>query len=635
MLFRSLFTLVLLVLSLPGAAATDTRQLLQLAEYIGVDYSEAVADGRIVNQAEYREMQDFSAMLVSQGSDLPPAADRQAFQATADELQAAVESKASLAEIQALTGRMRQLLLEASPQLSLPDRLLPTKQTAGLFQQHCSGCHGATGQGDGPMAEGLEPPPTNFTDAERAMKRSVLGLYDAISEGIDGTAMPSFRQFSDQERWSLAFYAGGLAFSGQPAKTSNLSLQEFVSNSPETLARLHPTLSVEELQALRANPQTLLSAAVENDPLAVARMRIQESYRAYEAGDRQQAQTLAVSAYLDGFELSENALDAYDPEFRREMETQLLGFRELIRKGDDAAVLAARDNILKGLTQARDLLTGSNLSNTTLFVTSLIILLREGLEAVLVVLALSMVLVRTQRRDALKYVHSGWIAALLAGAATWLVARFVFTISGASREIMEGVAALLAAGILFYVGFWMHSKTSAARWQAYIKEHVDRHLKRGTLWGIGALAFVAVYREVFETVLFYQSLLAQSAPGQYGSVGFGFLTGAAILAAISWAMVRYSLKLPVGKFFGVTSYLMLVLSFILMGKGIAALQEAAVLKSSPFPVNISLDWLGIHPTWEGVLAQLTVLLAGLLLLLAFRFAWRPPLQNKAQKQSGS
>jgi high-affinity iron transporter len=255
------------------------------------------------------------------------------------------------------------------------------------------------------------------------------------------------------------------------------------------------------------------------------------------------------------------------------------------------------------------------LSEGTLFTASLVILLREGLEALLVIIALTTVLIRTGRRDALKYVHIGWIAALLAGGATWIAAQSLITISGANREIMEGIAALLAALVLLYVGIWMHSKTQAAQWQAYIQQHVDTQLKSGTLWGLVALAFVAVYREVFETVLFYQSLLTQAVSTQYSSVGGGFALGLLLLAILAWVLIRFSVKLPIAKFFSATTYLLLALAFVLMGKAVSALQEAAIIGMTPLPVSFEIDWIGVKSTWQGVLAQLSVLLVYLVFLI--------------------
>jgi high-affinity iron transporter len=267
------------------------------------------------------------------------------------------------------------------------------------------------------------------------------------------------------------------------------------------------------------------------------------------------------------------------------------------------------------LDDAQRLLSESTLSEGTLFTASLVILLREGLEALLVIIALTTVLIRTGRRDALKYVHIGWIAALLAGGATWIAAQSLITISGANREIMEGIAALLAALVLLYVGIWMHSKTQAAQWQAYIQQHVDTQLKSGTLWGLVALAFVAVYREVFETVLFYQSLLTQAVSTQYSSVGGGFALGLLLLAILAWVLIRFSVKLPIAKFFSATTYLLLALAFVLMGKAVSALQEAAIIGMTPLPVSFEIDWIGVKSTWQGVLAQLSVLLVYLVFLI--------------------
>ncbi|MEI8618702.1 FTR1 family protein [Pseudoalteromonas sp. B193] len=117
-------------------------------------------------------------------------------------------------------------------------------------------------------------------------------------------------------------------------------------------------------------------------------------------------------------------------------------------------------------------------------------------------IALMTVLIKTKRQDALKYVHVGWVTALIAGGLTWTAAQTLIEISGASREVMEGAGALFAAVILLYVGVWMHSKTSAQQWQKYIKDNIDKRLESGTLWGLAGLSFIAVYREVFKPYCF-------------------------------------------------------------------------------------------------------------------------------------
>lgn len=616
-LITSLLTVTLLLSFSVQAneAQSDTRQLMQIAEYINVDYSEAIKEGEIISQGEYAEMTEFSALAVEKSRTLDGG---EAAVEAAIKLQTAIKNKQDPAEIQPLTVELRNLLMALAPAVTLSNELLPQAETQALFQQNCIACHGAKGQGDGPLAASLEPMPTDFTDKVRARNRSLVGLYDAVTNGLEGTAMTAFSQLNEKQRWSLAFYAGSLAFDDNDrlAKIpTGMTLQDFVSNSPNTLSQQFPTAEMDSIEQLRVDPSALFTAT---DPLAMAKQQLNAAHKSYLAAEFKAAQALAVSAYLDGFELAENALDAYDSKLRKDIEASMMQFRQLTGQANQEAALAetlAQANAQ--LTQAQNMLSADTLSDSTLFTASFVILLREGLEALLVVLALVTVLVKTERRDAVKFVHTGWILAITAGFATWWAAQHLVSISGASREIMEGVAALLAAIVLFYVGFWMHSKTSAANWQAYIRNNIDRHLNTGTLWGIAGLAFIAVYREVFETVLFYQSLLTQSLPSQVMSIATGFIAGVAVLAVLAYAMVRYSMRLPIGKFFAFTTYLMLALSFVLIGKAIAALQEAALINISPLPVDITLSWLGVHATWEGILSQLLIVLLSVFLLLGF------------------
>jgi len=114
--------------------------------------------------------------------------------------------------------------------------------------------------------------------------------------------------------------------------------------------------------------------------------------------------------------------------------------------------------------------------------------------------------------------------------------------------------------------------------------------------------------------LFYQALLTQAAAAQYSSVFSGFVAGTAFLAVLAWLLVRYSVKLPIARFFSVTTYLLLALAFILMGKAMSALQEADLIGITPLPVSFEFDWVGVKSTWQGILAQLSVLVVFLVFL---------------------
>jgi len=588
------------------------RQIAQLAEYVSIDYVSAVDGGQVINPDEYREMVEFSSLIVEKTGVL---ADRfnelQPLEKQAEALKKAIQDKQDRTIVRQVSIGLRRSLLALMPNSPLPERLLPMETTEQIFQTNCANCHGVSGQGDGPLAAQLDPTPTNFADRERAENRSILGLFDAISNGIDSTAMPAFNQLTELERWSLAFYAGSLAFeSALDARSTHepkISVQQMVNHSPSQLRDELPGIINSDVEWLRAAPARLFAERVQ--PLSLTRKLLLSAFDAHQRGEYNEASDLSVSAYLDGFELVESSLDTRDKVLRKHIEVSLMELRQVLgRPGNENELRSLMDATLQQLEEAEQIMSESSLSNGTLFTASLVILLREGLEALLVVIALVTVLLRTQRQDALKYVHLGWTAALIAGGATWAAAQSLISISGASREMMEGVAALLAALVLFYVGIWMHSKTYAAQWQTYIKQHIETRLQTGTLWGLAGLAFVAVYREVFETVLFYQSLLTQAANTQYWTVAGGFVLGAVILAVLAWILMRYSIKLPIEKFFAATTYLLLALSFVLMGKAVAALQEAAVISISPLPISFEFDWIGVKSTWQGILAQLAILL---------------------------
>jgi high-affinity iron transporter len=210
---------------------------------------------------------------------------------------------------------------------------------------------------------------------------------------------------------------------------------------------------------------------------------------------------------------------------------------------------------------------------------------------------------RVERRDVLVYVHAGWIGALLAGGVTWAVAAYMVDISGANRELTEGLSSVFAAAVLLAVGIWMHQKSLAGRWQIYLKEKLSAALTKKSAFFLFALAFISVYREVFETILFYIALWTR---GNSSSILAGLAAGIAGLAIITFILLRTSKRLPIAKFFAVSSFLIALLAIVMTGKGFAALQEAGVV--SAIAVNAPrVEALGIYPSLWPLLAQGVVL----------------------------
>ncbi len=287
--------------------------------------------------------------------------------------------------------------------------------------------------------------------------------------------------------------------------------------------------------------------------------------------------------------------------------------RNKIRTNEPLSVIESDIKMIyQKLDIADELLGSKSLSGGAAFASAFFILLREGLEALLIVAALAAFLVKTNRRDGLKYIHFGWVGALIMGGFTWWASTSLIDISGASREITEGIAAIVAMIVLLYVGFWMHDKSSAAKWKGFIDDNMKKALDSGTLWTLTGLSFIAVYREAFETILFYQALWVQtSTPGKTMALS-GVITAMALLAVIAWLIMRYSVRLPLRQFFSITGGLMFLLVIIFAGKGIAALQEAGIVMSSPVHF-IRIDLLGIYPNLQGLFFQLALIIVAIIL----------------------
>ena len=172
----------------------------------------------------------------------------------------------------------------------------------------------------------------------------------------------------------------------------------------------------------------------------------------------------------------------------------------------------------------------------------------------------------------------------------------------------------MLAAVLLYVGYWLHGRSQAKAWTAYIRESVGGALENKTLWAMTGVSFIAVYREVFEVVLFYEALWVQAGDAGHSAVLAGVAAAVLVLAATGWGIFKYSLKLPLGPFFSAMSLLMALLAVVFAGQGIAALQEAGAVSASQIPF-FTVRLLGIHPTLESLGAQAlaaAIVMAGML-----------------------
>jgi high-affinity iron transporter len=539
-------------------------------------------------------------------------------------LQEAISLRQDPKEVARVARELAAALIAAHPVPLTPAESPDLARGAALYVEQCAACHGANGDGRGPAAANLDPPPIAFADRERARERSVFGLYQVIEQGLDGTSMPSFASLPAGDKWALAFYVGTLGFpkdleaSGGRVWRSDAELRArttMESLVTKTPAELMSTIgeSADALTAfLRRHPSELAPAT--SSGLSIARAKLRAAEAAYRTGQENEARELALSAYLDGFESVEPTLASHDAQLLAEVEVSMARLRSDIASSLPAAKIAADVRELETLLVRAELsLRANNSSATSSFIGSFTILLREGLEALLLVVSMIAFLRKADRSETIRHVHAGWIAALIAGVATWGIATMIISVSGASRELTEGLGSVLAALVLLWVGVWMHGKSQADAWQKYIREHMGRALSRGSAWFLFALSFLVVYREVFETILFYAALWEQ---GHTNAVLGGAAVAAVALGAVAIMLLRLSRRLPIAQFFAYSSLLIAVLAIVLIGKGTAALQEAGYLTIRQLQSMPRIEWLGMFPTVESLLAQIAMVV-----LLAIGFVW--------------
>src|SRR5690606_3114320 len=336
--FRLLSMLLLFAVAGVALANPQAQTLWRLLDYIAVDYPAAVSDGEVISQLEYDEMTEFSSTVREGLARLPEHPSGPALDAQAAALQEAIAAKAAPAEVERQARALAEALLEAYPVPRGPGQAPDLSGAAALYQQNCASCHGATGGGDGPISAGMDPPPIDFTDLERARQRSVFALQQVIEQGLEGTTMVSYAHLPEEQRWALAFYVGQLAFPedtsrGEALWRDNAEVRAAIPDL-DTLVQVRPAglggLDQADADAitayLRRQPQSAMEIARAGQgggALALARTRLREGVAAYGQGDAGLARDKVLSAYLDGVEPAEPLIGTRDTELLRELETAM------------------------------------------------------------------------------------------------------------------------------------------------------------------------------------------------------------------------------------------------------------------------------------------------------------------------
>ncbi len=317
------------------------------------------------------------------------------------------------------------------------------------------------------------------------------------------------------------------------------------------------------------------------------------------------------SLYFDVFEATglEVAVGIKDPGLKTRVESMFGEVVGLAGQGaTKAKLMAAWQQLRSALTEdVQALFAQEDTSFTSLALQAFLILLREGFEAMLVVMALAAWIRRSNAGEGMSALYGGIALALVASMLTAYGIKILFEVSGAGQDALEGITMLVASAVLLYVSHWLLAKRQADKWQAYIRNKVDRALSAGQLWALGFAVFLAVYREGAETILFYYALAGQTEQTATPLVLGGGLAMLALVAA--YLMMRTaSLRVPLPVFFTATAALLFYLAFDFAGTGILELQEAGWVSNTPLQGIPRITWLGIYPTLETLMAQGVVLM---------------------------
>jgi high-affinity iron transporter len=648
--------------ALPASAQEHpARRVANIVSVAVEEYGKAVdAQGRLISAQEYSETNDF-LIDAKRAADRLSGATAAPARALLDSIAAAVVAKRPPAALDSLEARFATILGNEA-KLELPRTALDLAEGKGIYERSCASCHGATGLGDGPAGATLHPKPPAIGTSQLMSGVTPALSYRVISVGIAGTPMTGYAGvLTPEQRWNVVAYVTSLRsthaqlMEGEGLYTQRCASCHGVAGAGDgtlarSLTRLPPEigtvawqiehsdeqlgqvvrdgiagtsmppsreLSDSQVKSVVAYVRTLpmkdrtngaIASADSNGAQNVSRTVVallEQSLSAAKSGRPSDAADKASDAYM-AFEPIESPARAKNPGLVASMERIFTDFRGAIRANDVRAAERLRDAIEAGLPEVVALTEPAG-SGWEAFWQSFLIILREGFEAILVVGAVVAFLIKTGHRERLRSIWVGVAYALLASAATAVVLKTLLAAMPASREIIEGLTLLVAVGVLFSVSYWLISKVEAAKWQQFIKEKVNTALEHGGGRALTFVAFLAVYREGAETALFYQALFNEG-PNVAFPLSMGILAGFAALAVIFTLFYRFGVRIPLRPFFSVTSVLLYFMAFVFTGKGVRELQEGNALPLTAIPGFPHSEFLGLYPSWQGVLAQLTLLL---------------------------
>lgn len=443
------------------------------------------------------------------------------------------------------------------------------------------------------------------------------------------------QEFTDLESLAYQQDQGDAITAKVDALTANLNATAQALDAdtsladPKTYAKQRAEETAKErkkLDAAKKNSSKGKGDRTWSDVASEMNVILDKAYKAAISGKGAEGSSLVNNAYYQYYEklgFEKNVMNAISGDRVSQVEYQFKMTRKTMRDGgSQKEIKKLVDDLKSWLVEDAATLDGgatSNVNSFTKFITSsvgqaFLILIREGLEALLVVAAVIAYLVKSGNKRFIKFIYLGVLAGLAGSGLIAVLFTFLFGGSGPIQEISEGVCALIAMAMLLWTSNWMLNKSSVEAWNRYIRNKTEAAVASaqskmeagegvsfGMVVSLAMLSFLAVFREGAETVIFYESIYSMSQDSR--GMWIGGIAAAVVLLIIFFVLRFTSVKIPIGPFFLVTSILMAVLVVIFAGGGIHALIEGDLIEGtylSNVPTN---DWIGLYPYVECLVAQ--------------------------------
>ncbi|MFQ5640592.1 MAG: FTR1 family protein [bacterium] len=622
------------------SSQVEPQRLIFLLQYIGIDYGGAVSDHKVVDKYEFHEMQEFAETVIEWYSQLRPDNIGKPTSLKLQKLLQSINEKEDLAVINSAANSLIQDLSKELGVVPYPTSTPDLSRGKFYYNHACAPCHGSSGDGLGQVAKELKPRPNSFQEFEYMSSATPYQFYNAMTYGVEGTSMPSYQDgLTDQQRWDTAFYLMTLrkGFSpDRPDRDYKLYGMELSIQTNKELIQYIKSQHSSELQTsadsshwlslvdyIRQNPPELKPS----ERLFYTEQKLNNSFAAYESGQPVQAIQFCLDAYLKGIEPIEPHIFQRESALVTKIEKEFGAYRRSLKLGEPLTQVEKRYRELqKSLVDVHAAIEPSRANWGITFIQSLTIILREGLEATLLIALMITYLVSSGYERLQRHVVMGSLCGVLSGILVWLATKFFWTISPFQQEAMEGMTSLLAAAVLFAVSFWIIQKADLKKWKTFIRTKAEKAVGTGSSFALAFAAFLAVFREAFETVLFYQVLWLKSG-GVQSSVFLGFLLGVIALAIFVYFILKIGMRLPLKPFFTVSGILLGLLAFMFAGHGVRELQNIGMLNETLLPWNFNWDLFAVHATFEGLALQFGI-------LFSFLFAWFTGLAQKLRLARG-